>query len=224
MDGAFRIDRARELRPRAAALSWEWTSRHTPMQHGTAPLAILTLPGHRPAPARVELVHQPTPWRLARAFACLLFFWGVAPLLVVVPPHYPWAAGSLVAGAYLAHRAWTGRFRVRAFTGICPRCEHELSLPPGTGISLPHTMTCFACHFEPQLRLIRRAPPGTVTHRDEDCVGRWGERWLADEPYLVCDACRAHHPADAEARRAAEDENERGRLLARLTAEGDFLP
>lgn len=198
------------------------------MAHGSAPapLAILTLPGHRPAPARVELVYQPTARRLARTLAALLFFWGILPLVVWIPPHYPWVLGSLAAGAYLAHRAWTGRFRVRAFAGICPRCERELSLAPGTGISLPHTLTCYACHFEPQLRVVLRAPAaaGTVEHWDADCVGRWEVRWLADEPYLVCDTCRAHHPAGEEARRAAEAENERGRLLARLTAEGDFLP
>lgn len=197
------------------------------MKHGTAPapLAILTLPGHRPAPARVELVYQPTAWRVARTLAFLLFFWGIVPLVIWIPPHYPWAVGSLAAGAFLAHRAWTGRFRVRAFAGICPRCERELSLSPGTGVSLPHTLTCFACHFEPQLRVVLRprAAPDTVEHWDADCVGRWGFRWLADEPYLVCDTCRSHYPATGEARRAAEDENERGQLLSRLTTEGDFL-
>lgn len=198
------------------------------MENGTAPapLAILTLPGHRPAPARAELVYQPAGRRTARALAALLLFWGILPVVVWIPPHYPWALGAFVAGAYLAHRAWVGRFRVRAFAGSCPRCERALSLAPGTGISLPHTLTCYACHFEPQLRVVLRAPASArvVEHWDEDCVGRWGVRWLADEPYLVCDACRAHHPASGEARRAAEDENERGRLLARLTAEGDFLP
>ncbi|HEV2149320.1 MAG TPA: hypothetical protein VGR37_18095 [Longimicrobiaceae bacterium] len=169
-------------------------------------------------------MYQPTSWRLVRTLASLVLFWGIVPLLLLVPPHYPWPVASMVAGAFLAHRAWTGRFRVRAFAGICPRCERPLSLPPGTGISLPHTLTCFACHFEPQLRVLLRAPAGAVEHWDADCVGRWGERWLADEPYLVCDTCRAHLPATDEARRTAEAENERGRLLARLTAEGDFLP
>jgi hypothetical protein len=196
------------------------------MDHGPAPspLAILTLPGHRPAPARVELVYQPTTLRVARTLAALVLFWGIVPLALLVPPHYPWPVASFIAGMLLAHRAWTGRFRVRAFAGSCPRCGRTLALPPGTGISLPHTLTCFACHFEPQLRVVLRAPVGRVEHWDEDCVGRWGELWLADEPYLVCDTCRAHTPATDEARRAAEDENERGRLLARLTAEGDFLP
>lgn len=190
-----------------------------------APVALITLPGHHPAPARVELVYRPTSWRLVRTLACVVFFWGIIPLVVWIPPHYPWVLGSLAAGAYLAHRAWMGRFRVRAFAGICPRCEQELSLPPGSGISLPHTLTCYSCHFEPQLQVVLRGPPepGTIDHWDADCTGRWGLRWLADEPYLVCDACRAHHPATLASRRAAEDENERGLLLARLTAEGDFL-
>ncbi len=197
------------------------------MDHGTPPaiLAFVTLPGHRPAPARVELVYRPAAWRGARAMLLLVFFWGMVPLAAAIPPHYPWALASLAAGAYLSHRAWTGRFRVRAFAGSCPRCARELELRPGTGISLPHALTCFTCHFEPQLEVVLAPPaaPGVVEHRDADCVGRWRVRWLADEPYLVCDTCRAHHPATPEARRAADDENERGSLLSRLTTEGGFL-
>lgn len=196
------------------------------MDNGTdpVPLALLTLPGHRPAPARAELVYLPVSWRLPRTLGSLLFFWGILPLVVWLPPHYPWVLASFAAGVYLAHGYWTGRYRVRAFSGICPRCESDLSLPPGGRIDLPYTLTCYACHFEPQLRVTTISDADRVDHWDADCVGRWGERWLADEPYLVCDTCRSHRPATPETRRAAEDENDRGMLLARLTAEGDFLP
>lgn len=196
------------------------------MNTGTAqvPLALLTLPGHRHAPARAELVFLPASWRLPRTLGALLFFWGILPLVVWIPPHYPWVLASFATGAYLAYDYWTGRYRVRAFAGICPRCERGLSLPPGSRIDLPYTLTCYACHFEPQLCVAAVPATDGVEHWDADCVGRWGERWLADEPYLVCDTCRAHRPATPEARRAAGDENDRGMLLARLTAEGDFLP
>ncbi|MBV9772313.1 MAG: hypothetical protein JO040_00080 [Gemmatimonadetes bacterium] len=196
------------------------------MTHGTdpVPLALLTLPGHHDAPARAELVYLPASWRLPRAMGALLFFWGILPLVVWVPPHYPWVLACFATGLYLAYSYWTGRYRVRAFTGSCPRCERELSLAPGSRIALPHTLTCFACHFEPQLCVTTVAATGGVEHRDADCVGRWGMRWLADEPYLVCDTCRSHRPATPEACLAAEAENDRGVLLARLTVEGDFLP
>ncbi|HEX7239259.1 MAG TPA: hypothetical protein VF263_03255, partial [Longimicrobiaceae bacterium] len=61
------------------------------MDHGTPPaiLAFVTLPGHRPAPARVELVYRPAAWRGARALLLLVFFWGMAPLASAIPPHYP---------------------------------------------------------------------------------------------------------------------------------------
>lgn len=196
--------------------------------HGEpAATALLTLPAHTPAPARVEVVPEPLPRRVLLTGATAVFFWGLAFLLVVLPPHYPYFLGALAFGIYFPHRYWTGRYRVRAFAGTCPRCERELKLAPGSRIGLPHTLTCFACHFEPRLEVTFHspgAPEGPVAHRTPECAGEWTLRWLADERFLVCDGCRAHHPATAGAVRDAEEENERGALLKRLTAEGNILP
>ena len=97
------------------------------MSHATtqAPLALVTLRAYQPAPARVELLYQPVPGRLARALLWLLLFWGALPFVVWLPPHYPWVAIAFVAGLVRAHREWTGRYRVRSFAGICPRCGAE---------------------------------------------------------------------------------------------------
>jgi len=187
--------------------------------------ARLSLSGHVPAPARVELVRVPLFRRVVLTAASAAFFWGLAVVLLVLPPHYPYFLGAMALGIYFPHRFWTGRFRVRAFAGICPHCERDLSLSPGSRIDLPQTVPCYACHWEPQLEVSFGVPalPG-VRHRTPECVGRWELRWLADERFVVCDTCRAHHPATDEARRQADEENARGALLARLTYEGNILP
>lgn len=187
------------------------------------PAARVTLRAYQPAPAHIELRYRPAAGRLVRTALSLLFFWGAIPLLAWVPPHYPWVIGSFVAGSYLAHRFWTGRFQVHNFAGICPRCGHPISLGVDRAISLPHTLTCYHCHFEPRLevRFDRdRSPPAALDHQDDDCPGRWHTRWLADEPYLICTRCLAGAPATPALRALADAENQRADLLARLAREG----
>ena len=191
-----------------------------------APVAQVTLRAYRPAPARVELDHRPLAGRLIRTALSLLLFWGALPLLVWVPPHYPWVLLSFSMGLYLAHRSWTGRYRVLSFAGICPRCGHPVSLGPERAISLPHTLTCFHCHFEPRLEVRfgrEPAPRGALEHQNPECAGTWELRWLADEPFMVCTRCLAGRPATPAARAAAAAENDRAALLARLTREGGIL-
>src|SRR5690348_17478589 len=118
-----------------------------------APIALVTLRAHQPAPARVELVYQPASRRALRVLVCLTVFWGALPFLIWLPPHYPWVVASFATGLFLAHRQWVGRYRVHSFAGICPRCGAPLSMGLDHTISLPHTLTCFHCHFEPRLEV-----------------------------------------------------------------------
>lgn len=194
-----------------------------------APPAQVTLRAYLPAPARVELVYRPASYRLARTVLALAGLWGAIPLLIWVPPHYPWVVGAFLGGLYLAYREWHGRYLVRTFAAICPRCGHPLSLGADHTISLPHALTCYHCHFEPLLE-VTFAGPGehapeepAVEHHHPECVGRWGSRWLADEAFLVCDRCNAHARATPAARARAEEENRRGAILARLADEGEPL-
>lgn len=186
-----------------------------------APIALVTLRAYQPAPARAELVYQPVPWRLLRIALCLVLFWGAIPFLIWIPPHYPWIAVSFAAGFFLARRQWRGRYRVRAFAGVCPRCGAALSMGVDHLISLPHTLTCFHCHFEPRLE-IRFAEPDEVgpQHRAPECTGMWEVRWLADDAFLVCSECHGGCPATDRARHIANMENEHAALLVQLTREG----
>ena len=188
------------------------------------PLALLTLPGHAPAPARVEIVRVPLAQRVVLTLTSALGFWGFAVLLLVLPPHYTYFLGPLALGAYFPYRFWTGRYRVRAFAGLCPRCGCQLQLAPRTRIDLPVVVTCFACHFEPLLEVSTPTTGvGEVRHRSPECVGRWERAWLADEPFVVCSTCRAHFPALPEAREAADRENDWSDLMRTLADEGRFF-
>jgi hypothetical protein len=193
-----------------------------------APTAHLTLRAHSPAPARVELIYNPFAGRALRTLLWLALCWGAIPLLMWVPPHYPWVTSAFFLGCYLSFRSWTGRYRVRSFAGICPRCGSPLSLGIDRVIDLPHTLTCFHCHFEPRLEVHFATGAETLRdrlpeHQAEDCVGLWGIRWLADEPFVYCERCHGGAPATPAARERALAENDQAALLSRLTDEGKPL-
>lgn len=200
----------------------------TPTQ---APPAQVILNAYPPAPARIVLAYRPAPGRLVLTLLLVVVCWGPIPWLVWLPPHYPWPLAAFVAGAYLAFRTWTGRYQVRSFTGRCPRCRRHLRLDAGTVIDLPHTLTCFGCHFEPRLEVSFRTQPAPsstfepvrVRHLDPDCTGDWRLSWFCDDPYLGCPECGARHFATPQARKVADEENSRGELLDRLAREGRFM-
>lgn len=195
-----------------------------------SPQVHLVLRAHAPAPARLGVVYQPLAARVARTVVSLALFWGVCPWVIWLPPHYPWPVLSFCTGAFLAHRFWTGRYVVLWFAGECPRCGHALRLRPGARISLPHALTCFACHFEPALEPYRLADEEEIAtdargirHVLSDCAGSWHQERRWDQEWVVCDACGARHHATPGLLASANDENDRGRLLAELAAEGRFL-
>ncbi|MEX2571838.1 MAG: hypothetical protein WD737_11120 [Gemmatimonadota bacterium] len=193
-----------------------------------APPAHLSLRAHRSAPARVELVYRPASRRLFRTCLWLLVTWGMTPILLWIPPHYPWITLAVVAGALLSYREWTGRYWVQSFAGVCPRCGAPLALGLDRMIDLPHVLTCFTCHFEPRLEVQlagqdERHFPDEPEHQEEDCVGHWRTRWLADAAFLYCDECHAGVLASPQATQLAEAENERAEILRRLTDEGQPL-
>lgn len=194
------------------------------------PPVHLILRAYPPSPARVGLTYVPLPVRIVAVALSLGVFWGAAPWLVWVPPHYPWPVLSFCTGGWLAWR-WSRRYRVRYFAGSCPRCGRELRLPRGAAINLPHSLTCFGCHFEPQLETYTEAGEERIAadehrgirHWMPDCTGTWSEESLWKQPYLCCSGCGARHHVTEALRTAAEAENERGRLLEQLTDEGRFL-
>ncbi len=195
-----------------------------------APPVHLILRAYPPAPARVGLWYRPLPFRLVAAALSLAVFWGIAPWSFWVPPHYPWPVLCFGTGAYLA--LWfSRRYRVRWFAGQCPRCSRDLELPRGAAINLPHALTCFHCHFEPRLEAFTEAEEERISvdeghnlrHVRSECTGNWAEVAFYRQPYLACSTCGARHHATPALRRAADEENETGRLLEELADEGRYL-
>ena len=200
------------------------------MRSVDTPQVHLVLRAHAPTPARLGVVYQSYPWRLLKTVFSLAFFWGICPYVVWLPPHYPWPVLSFCTGAFLAHRFYTGRYVVKWFAGECPRCGRHLKLTPGARIDLPHTLTCFGCHFEPSLEPFTLAGEEEIAsgaqgirHVLADCAGTWRVERMWDQDWVSCDACGARHHATPALVAAAEDENERGRLLESLASEGRYL-
>ena len=195
-----------------------------------APPVHLILRAYPPAPARLGLWQRPAAFRMCASVLSAAFFWSLAPVSFWVPPHYPWPVVCAVTGTYLA--LWfSRRYRVRWFAGQCPRCGHDLELPRGTAINLPHTLTCFHCHFEPELDVFTEAEEERLSvderhnlrHARTECTGVWREIAPWRQPYLACTTCGARHHATPSLRQAAADENETGRLLEDLADEGRYL-
>jgi hypothetical protein len=195
-----------------------------------APPVHLILRAYPPAPARLGLWQRPLAFRVLASVLSAALFWSVAPWSFWVPPHYPWPVLCFATGTYLAF--WfSRRYRVRWFAGLCPRCGHGLELPSGTAINLPHSLTCFHCHFEPQLEAYTEAEEERLAvderlnlrHVRSECTGTWSEIAPWRQPYLACTTCGARHHATPALRQAAEDENETGRLLEDLADEGRYL-
>jgi hypothetical protein len=117
------------------------------------PDARLVLPGSGSGRAEIEVVFLSRTTRLWRALLVMGVALLIAPVVFFVPPHFLWPPVALGAGAFLAHRYWTGEYYVLAFEGACPRCGEALEVKPGARIRGRHTLECYGCHRQPELVL-----------------------------------------------------------------------
>ena len=113
----------------------------------------VTLFGHPPTAARLELLPRSRGWRTRKAAIRLAIGLAVAPVVALVPPHAPWALISLVTGGILARRRWKERYTIQEVDAHCPRCEAALPLPSGTRLRTPHPVTCPDCGHEPVVEI-----------------------------------------------------------------------
>lgn len=77
----------------------------------------------------------------------------MAPVVGVVPPHAPWAAGAGVGGIVLGLRKWGERFTLQNVEGVCPRCDASLGLTGTPPLKSPHPIPCDACGNPVSLRI-----------------------------------------------------------------------
>lgn len=103
--------------------------------------------GFAPTEATIDAISRPASWRVTRALLALGIGIGVAPVAAIVPPHIPWAAGSVIAGAIIARRRATEHFTLRTFTAACPRCAGWLSTEPGR-LAATRSLQCKGCGLD----------------------------------------------------------------------------
>jgi hypothetical protein len=111
----------------------------------------VTLFGHEPSLATVEVAARGRRWRLTRAGALLVAALLLAPVAALIPPHAPWAIAILGAGFVFARRRWNEHFSLISLQAECPRCGADLSTTRGGRLRAPHPVTCDECHREMRL-------------------------------------------------------------------------
>jgi hypothetical protein len=125
------------------------------MRSPTLAPAVVHLRGHGATPAHLEVSrYSPLAWA-ARVLRYSVG-WVGATLATLVITFDPFVASfPFVIGLGYLYRTVLGRYHVRAFQGSCPRCAKPLTLEAGSKIPLPYHLVCYACHHEPELRLLR---------------------------------------------------------------------
>lgn len=121
-------------------------------------VARLTVFGSEPAQARAWIQPRSDRWRVLGAVK-----WGLgglvgAPLVVLIPPHVPWALGALGAGGLMAWRRLTERITLVRVSGTCPRCQGRIALEKPSRLRNPHMLSCEGCQHEVTLSLQGEVP------------------------------------------------------------------
>jgi hypothetical protein len=106
--------------------------------------------GFPPTRAVVTIKRRSFGWRAGGAARTMAAFLVITPVVLIVPPHAPWALGALGSGAILARRRWVEHFTLQSVQGTCPKCGAPLDVKSGR-LKTPHPITCEACHHQSSL-------------------------------------------------------------------------
>lgn len=120
----------------------------------------LTLFGYPSTDARLEVLPRSKAWRGTQA---VIFLGGgllLAPAVGLVPPHAPWVLGVLGLGVFLGRRKWMERFTLLSLTGICPKCEAEISITKKAPLRPGMAVPCPACRHDSRLMVVGPAGEG----------------------------------------------------------------
>lgn len=125
----------------------------------------VTLFGHAPTAARLDLLPRSGGWRTRKAAIPMAIGLAVAPVVALVPPHAPWALIAVATGGILARRRWKEHFTIQEADARCPRCEATLPLRSGTRLRTPHPVTCPDCGHEPVVEVTEEELERAVASR-----------------------------------------------------------
>jgi hypothetical protein len=110
-----------------------------------SPPARLEAFGFTASPATVRVVRRSTSWRMTRALLSLFLGWGLAPVVALIPPHIPWAAGAIIGGGWFAWRFSRERVTLLDYEGACPRCGERVHSEGGVPVTASHAVHCPSC-------------------------------------------------------------------------------
>ena len=129
-------------------------SQQSPGPGGATPFrGSLILFGFPSIPVEGEVISRSRRWRGLRMFGFLAGGLVLAPLVGLVPPHAPWAAGALGVGLFFGIRKWRERLTLVSLQGRCPKCGGEIHLKPGSAVRNGMSITCDRCHHDSVLKL-----------------------------------------------------------------------
>ena len=115
---------------------------------GVSVPACITLFGLDDVPADARIEARSVGWRARRAATALAVGLIAAPVVVLVPPHAPWALGALGIGLLTARRRWGEEQTLHFLKGACPRCGAVISLSRPVRLRHPHPTSCPSCQYE----------------------------------------------------------------------------
>jgi hypothetical protein len=127
--------------------------------------AVHTVParlslGGNSAPAVATVVERTPRWRAIGAIQRLALWWILLPIVVWIPPHFPWVVLVLVLGAAQAYRRYHEYRSLVALHGTCPKCGTEQDFTVSGPLRGHEKVTCEHCRWELRLEVGSDAEPG----------------------------------------------------------------
>jgi len=122
-----------------------------PSTTGIVVPARITLFGFDAVQAHARVETRSKRWRARRASIALGAGLMLAPAVVLIPPHAPWALAALGMGFVMARRRWAEAHTLHFLDGACPRCGEGVSLSRPVRLLHPHPISCPSCHYESAL-------------------------------------------------------------------------
>jgi hypothetical protein len=95
--------------------------------------------------ARLDVIERTPSWRITRALLSAIIGLGAAPVVMFIPPHVPWALGSIVMGGWFARRFALEKRTLVSLEGVCPKCSAGIRMSKAVPLRGPHELSCASC-------------------------------------------------------------------------------
>lgn len=112
----------------------------------------LSYPGPEVSQAEARIAPRSAGWRQANALK-QLWWWLLAPLVGLAPPHFPWIIAVLAIGGVRAFNKLNEHATLLSLHGPCPKCGTVQRFTDLGRLKQPHKLHCGACRWELRLEL-----------------------------------------------------------------------